>query len=289
MDILAGQLTLTSGDVFVEGNRVVPSDIAKVVSVCGQIDTIWPDLKVIRAISIFMLCRGYRGTNLYCSNKISNPYISHLVKKLGLEEVLNKPFKKLSGGQKRKLAFLVSLMGSTKVVLVDEAMTGVDINTRQIMWKILQDEVRLRGRSVVVTSHDLSEVEQYCNTIGILHNGQLIEMGQLESIKKKWSDSIKLICLFSSTDTADAVQRIIIQNQPNIVVKEPHIDILDGDGRKRNVCTYEIDLVDLSNIAGLVETIDDAKKNDSSILYWSIEPQSLDDFVRSKSQVVQST
>jgi ABC-type multidrug transport system ATPase subunit len=92
--------------------------------------------------------------------------------------MLKKKVKTLSGGQRRRLSFLVSLMGNTKVVLVDEAMTGVDVETRQIMWNILQDEVRLRNRSVVVTSHDMSEVEQYCNTVGILHNGTLIEMGR---------------------------------------------------------------------------------------------------------------
>ena len=78
MDILSGQISLTDGAVYVEGQRVVPSDITKVVSLCSQADTMWPDLKVIKAINIFMLCRGYRG-NFYCTNSISDPYIAYLV------------------------------------------------------------------------------------------------------------------------------------------------------------------------------------------------------------------
>lgn len=282
MDILSGQTSVTTGAVYVEGKEVAPSDISKVVSICSQLDTIWPKLKVSSAITIFMLCRGYRG-NLYCSDTISDPYISHLIKELGMEETLKKKVEKLSGGQKRRLAFLMSLMGNTKVVLVDEAMTGVDIESRQIMWKILQDEVRLRDRSVVVTSHDMSEVEQYCNTIGILHQGQLVEMGQLDEIKKTWGDSIKLICLFSSHDLVAEVNTIISTKLPNITVELPDIDILDESEGTRIVATYAINLVDLKNITGLICTMEE-DVNDPSMLYWSIEPQSLDDFVRSKSK-----
>jgi len=282
MDILSGQTSVTNGAVYVEGKEVVPSDISKVVSLCGQLDTMWPKLKVSSAIAIFMLCRGYKG-NLYCSNTISDPYISHLIKELGLEETLKKNVEKLSGGQKRRLAFLMSLMGNTKVVLVDEAMTGVDNESRQIMWKILQDEVRLRDRSVVVTSHEMSEVEQYCNTIGILHQGQLVDFGQLDEIKKKWGDSIKLICLFSSYDLVAEVNNIISEKLPEIAVELPDIDILDEPEGTRIVATYAVDLVDLKNIAGLICTMEE-DVSDPSMLYWSIEPQSLDDFVRSKSK-----
>ncbi len=278
MDVLAGQLSVSSGAVYVEGVQVVPSDIAKVVSMCGQLDTVWPKIKVKSAISIFMLCRGYRGS-LYCSRNISDPYVTHLIKELDLEESLNKNVEKLSGGQKRRLAFLISLVGNTKVVLVDEAMTGVDIESRQIMWKILQDEVRLRDRSVVVTSHEMSEIEQYCNNVGILHEGKLVEMGQLEDIKKKWSDSVKLICLFSEIGAISKVKDILSTKQPNIVVQDPDIDILDERDGTRAVATYAINLIDVKNITDVI-TIMNEEISNSSTIYWSLEPQSLDDFVR---------
>ena len=80
---------------------------------------------------IFMKCHGYHVNSL--ANKISDPYVAYLINELGMEDMLKKKVKTLSGGQKRRLAFLVSLIGDTKVVLVDEAMTGIDIETRKIM------------------------------------------------------------------------------------------------------------------------------------------------------------
>lgn len=282
MDILAGQLSASSGAIYVEGVQVVPADISKVVSMCGQLDTVWPKIKVRSAIAIFMLCRGYRG-NLYCSTNISDPYVEYLIKELDLQETLNSNVDELSGGLKRRLAFLISLVGNTKVVLVDEAMTGVDIESRQIMWKILQDEVHLRDRSVVVTSHEMSEVEQYCNKIGILHEGKLVEMGHLDDIKKKWSDSIKLICLFSSNDSVSNLKNVITKNQPQIFVEDLVIDILSEDNLTKIVATYFINLINVKNITGLISAMNQEASN-PSILYWSVEPQSLDDFVRAMSK-----
>lgn len=283
MDILAGQLSASSGAVYVEGVQVAPADISKVVSMCSQLDTVWPKIKVRNAIAIFMLCRGYKG-NLYCSRNISDPYIEYLIKELGLQETLNSNVDKLSGGQKRRLAFLISLVGNTKVVLVDEAMTGVDIESRQIMWKILQDEVRLRDRSVVVTSHEMSEVEQYCNNIGILHKGKLVEIGHLDDIKKKWSDSIKLVCLLSSHDAVSNLKNILAKHQPCIVVEDPEVDILDESNLTRIIAVYSINLISVKNITGLISTMNQEASN-PSILYWSVEPQSLDDFVRTMSKM----
>lgn len=151
------------------------------------------------------------------------------------------------------------------------------------MWKILQDEVRLRDRSVVVTSHEISEIEQYCNTVGILHDGKLVEMGLLKDIKKKWSDSIKLICLFSSEASISTLEKKIERNHRNIMIKPPHLDVLDPPMSTRIVATYEINLLDIQNISGLIRTVEEGV-GDSSLLYWSIEPQSLDDFVKETSQ-----
>merc|ERR1712156_301517 len=283
MDVLSGQIRTTEGVVFVEGKRVPPSEISSVVSMCGQLDTVWPDINVGKAIKIFMRCRGYK-TSAY-GDKISDPYVEHIVNELGIDEMLSKKVKTLSGGQKRRLAFLVSLLGDTKVVLVDEAMTGVDSETRKVMWKILQNEVRLRDRSVVVTSHEMTEIEQYCNTVGILHNGKLVEMGLLDDIKKKWSDSIKLICLFSSSSSISNVEENIQNIRSSIVVQSHHVDVLVEDNDdSRIVVTYAINLIDLKNIASLIQTMNKAKDGDDSLLYWSIGPQSLDDFVRSKSK-----
>lgn len=290
MEVLSGQISASKGNVLVNGKKVKPSQISKVVSLCSQVDTVWPDMTVLNAIKVFMRCRGY-GSSSYTRTKITDPHVSRIIKELDIQDILKKAVKKISGGQKRKLAFLASLLGETKVVLVDEAMTGVDIEARQIMWKILQNEVSTMSRSVVVTTHDISEVEQYCNTVGILHHGKLVEMGQLEDIQKKWNDSVKLMCLVESKESLELLEREL-STQETISVGSPYINILDDSlksgGKGKMVATYPLNIEGLRNIPKLIRILQKhgtTLYDDNNIRYWSIEPMSLDDFVVASSAV----
>merc|ERR1712226_1025211 len=171
-------------------------------------------------------------------------------------------------------------MGSTQ-------STGVDIETRQIMWKILQNEVTQHNRSVVVTTHDIREVEQYCNTVGILHRGKLVEMGPLIEIQKKWSDNIKLTCLVKSHGSLRKVEELL-SSQTDFNIGRPFINVLDEFESSplkvegKIVATYPIDLAKIQNISkiiGMMENFDSFSQEPDCILYWSIEPMSLDDFL----------
>ena len=104
------QINVSSGSLYIEGKKVNPANIASVVSLCSQLDTIWPDMTVINAIKIFMKCRGY-GNNSFSRKEILDPYVAYIIRELGMEEMLSKKVKTLSGGQKRRLACLSSLVG----------------------------------------------------------------------------------------------------------------------------------------------------------------------------------
>ena len=155
------------------------------------------------------------------------------------------------------------------------------------MWKVMQNEVLLRERSIVVTSHDLEEVEQYCNTVGILHHGRLVEMGPLVDIKKRWQDSIKLVCLFTKLESVSEVgDQLSDDLEDDIVIQSPHIDVLvDVPEETLIVATFAMDLHDIKNIAQLIRTMKNASDEMTTLRYWSVEPQTLDDFVKAKSNI----
>lgn len=80
---------------------------------------------------------------------------------------------KLSGGQKRLLAFILILIGKPKLLFLDEPTAGMDTSTRQHFWTIIQ-ELKARGMTVFYTSHYLEEVETTADRILLLHQGQLV-------------------------------------------------------------------------------------------------------------------
>ena len=309
IDVFSGQISLSSGQIVLDHKRVRGPEITKHVSLCSQVHSIWPDMKVQASIQLFMKCRGYEKKALRIRRgQIVDPYVRYLIGALELEEVLAKRVKALSGGQKRKLAFLVSLLGSfshTPVVLMDEAMTGVDVATRRTMWRLLETEVSVRRRSVVVTSHELSEVEQYCDTIGILHRGRMVEMGALRDIRQKWRHRVKITALWATNqsdnddDNNDEEERFGVWMEKEFPgrTRRMHQDVLVDDhnhvsraNRKNEqesvpslVKVVTITEVDLSvnphmNVVSLIKKMMQYKLNDS-FLYWSLESLSLDDFL----------
>lgn len=81
---------------------------------------------------------------------------------------------KLSGGQKRLLAFVLCLIGKPSILFLDEPTAGMDTSTRQRFWQIIQ-ELKSEGKTIFYTSHYIEEVEHTADRILLLHQGKLIQ------------------------------------------------------------------------------------------------------------------
>ena len=82
----------------------------------------------------------------------------------------------LSGGQKQRLFIVLALIPDPQVVFLDELTTGLDTKARRSVWKSLQ-ELQSRGLTIFLTSHFMDEVEELCDRIGILKNGEFAFCG----------------------------------------------------------------------------------------------------------------
>ncbi|NYS49376.1 ABC transporter ATP-binding protein [Streptococcus danieliae] len=94
---------------------------------------------------------------------------------------------KLSGGQKRLLAFILILIGKPKLLFLDEPTAGMDTSTRQHFWTIIQ-ELKAHGVTVFYTSHYLEEVETTADRILLLHQGQLVRDTSPFTIRNEQND-----------------------------------------------------------------------------------------------------
>ncbi|EOT39573.1 hypothetical protein I568_02179 [Enterococcus columbae DSM 7374 = ATCC 51263] len=81
---------------------------------------------------------------------------------------------KLSGGQKRLLAFVLCLIGKPSLLFLDEPTAGMDTSTRQRFWQIIQ-KLKNEGKTIFYTSHYIEEVEHTADRILLLHQGKLIQ------------------------------------------------------------------------------------------------------------------
>jgi ABC-2 type transport system ATP-binding protein len=109
--------------------------------------------------------------------------INELIKQFKLDEVLNKRAKTLSGGWQRKVSIAISLINDPKVLFLDEPTLGLDVIARKELWKVIEG---LKGKiTIILTTHYMEEAESLSDRIGIMANGNLVEVGTAKELIKK--------------------------------------------------------------------------------------------------------
>ena len=101
-----------------------------------------------------------------------------------LQNYTNHPMDKLSGGQKRKLQFALTLAGNPDLIFLDEPTVGMDAESRTKFWERI-DELKKQGKTFLITSHYLEELEKVANRFIFLHNQRIIFDGSLAEMGKQ--------------------------------------------------------------------------------------------------------
>jgi sodium transport system ATP-binding protein len=111
----------------------------------------------------------------------------HLAEAFGMQDFMDKRASKLSKGMKQKAAFARSIVHNPDIMLFDEPTSGLDVTaSRDVQDFIL--ECKAEGKTIIFSSHSMSEVEKLCDRIGIIHKGKLVECGTVEELKEKYGD-----------------------------------------------------------------------------------------------------
>jgi len=99
-----------------------------------------------------------------------------LIERFDLTEHAKKSFRELSGGLKRRVILARALIHDPQLLILDEPTAGVDVELRRDLWRYLQ-ELNRDGKTILLTSHYLEEVERLCRTIAIISGGQIVRNG----------------------------------------------------------------------------------------------------------------
>ncbi len=122
---------------------------------------------------------GYYGMR----KKERERQIEKLLHDFQLTEYRNKSFRELSGGFKRRVMLARALIHDPELLILDEPTAGVDVELRHALWKFLT-ELNKKGKTIILTSHYLEEVELLCNRIAIIHKGNIAALGAKEDFIK---------------------------------------------------------------------------------------------------------
>ena len=109
--------------------------------------------------------------------------IKELFAQFDLGQFRGKPFQALSGGFKRRYILARALMHDPDVLILDEPTAGIDVEQRHALWKYLE-VLHKAGKTIILTSHYLEEVERLCDRVAVMHKGQMVaDMSKKEFTK----------------------------------------------------------------------------------------------------------
>jgi ABC-2 type transport system ATP-binding protein len=169
MEILEGLRAPDEGTAQVLGLEPGSRPLAKRIGVMPQEGDIYPGIRTQEALRLF--ARFYEEP--------LDP--DALLEQLGLGDVGRTQYRRLSGGEKRRLSLALALVGRPEVAFLDEPTAGMDVEGRATTWVVI-DELRARGTAVLLTTHLLDEAERIADRIAILHHGRVAALGPLAEL-----------------------------------------------------------------------------------------------------------
>jgi ABC-2 type transport system ATP-binding protein len=125
----------------------------------------------------------YMGGYYGITKAVRDERIEQLIDRFDLQEHRDVKFQKLSGGLKRRAMLGRALVHTPDLLILDEPTAGVDVEQRKDLWEYLK-EMNERGKTIILTSHYLEEIQYLCKEIGIINHGKIVSQGTKEEFMK---------------------------------------------------------------------------------------------------------
>lgn len=221
--ILSGILTPDSGECTVLGKIPYKDRINYVKDigvVFGQRTQLWWDLPVIDSFDLLK--------DIYKIPTIE--YIKmkkELIDRLNLESFINDPVRQLSLGQKMRCELAASLLHSPKILFLDEPTIGLDAVSKLAVREFIKKLNKERGVSVILTTHDMDDIESLCSRVIVIGKGRILSDGTLKSLREKVSNERRLILDFDGDNGGfNLVGTTIVKQEPNRLTIDFNPDIV---------------------------------------------------------------
>lgn len=241
LEVIEGHRRATSGTVRVFGER--PTDRRAVRPRMGmmlQESGFSDDLSVSESVGLIGRLTGRADT------------VDRVFEVIGLAHKAHTSVSQLSGGEKRRLDFATAMFGRPELLILDEPTTGLDIQSRDALWAVVE-QLREDGTTVVLTTHYLEEAQQRADRIGLMHEGTLRSQGTVAELTRSLPSSIR----FSLPPDAPA----------------PPVRSASVSGRSHVIETFELQ-------RDLKQLLDWADEHAVELIGLSAAPTRLDDVFR---------
>ena len=172
ISMLCSLIKPTSGSFKINGLNYSKNEreLKQLIGIVPQEYSLYPSLTSHENLFYFGSMYGLKGKQL-------KDRINGYLEKLGLSDFSNKKIEVFSGGMKRRINLIASILHQPKILFLDEPTVGVDVQSKNVIIEHLK-ELNQKGTTILYTSHHLNEAEQFCKRVAIIDNGKMIVKGK---------------------------------------------------------------------------------------------------------------
>tara|TARA_B100001093_G_C26691265_1_gene954919 strand:+ start:345 stop:1073 length:729 start_codon:yes stop_codon:yes gene_type:complete len=176
--MILGLLKPTRGKVLINGIEIEKNR----VSLLHKLNFISPYIELPKKLTVKQNLEVYG--RLYDVKELKNK-INYLCEKLRLNEFINKVTGELSSGQKNRVSLAKSIINDPSVLLLDEPTASLDPETGDFVRSFLEEYQKEKKTSILLASHNMSEVERLCSSVLMMNKGSIIDKGSPKELIKK--------------------------------------------------------------------------------------------------------
>ena len=234
----------TSGTANVAGYDVMqnPNEVRQKIGMVPQLVSLYGDLTVRENIE---LCADFYGL----AQDLKESRADELMEMVDIKYAENKLVKQLSGGMKQKASVVASLIHQPDILFLDEPTIGLDPTTKRVLWDLVE-ELNSEGRTIILCSHDMYEVELLCDDVGIVNQGKLAAFDTPQGLKDTMIHEIKNEKTAENSKVSEVIEKILEETDPENKKAVEYI--------KDNMENNKLDLKELSV---MISNMDDAMIN----------------------------
>jgi ABC-2 type transport system ATP-binding protein len=178
-------------------------------------------------------------------------WLDRLIEELDLGPFIHQPVRKLSLGQRMRCEIAAALIHKPKLLFLDEPTVGLDVLVKQKIRQFLRRLNETEKTTILLTTHDVTDIEALCKRVLVMDQGKLIFDGQLADLKEKWGAGTEVVFQFKRLTTAEEVQAALRLHDCQLTMDNGYtltIRIPRGQARLPYVLSTVIDRFEVSDV-----------------------------------------
>jgi ABC-2 type transport system ATP-binding protein len=239
--ILMGVFPANSGEILVDGKKIDYKTVG--MGYLPEERGLYPKKVIIDQLIYFAMLKGM-------GKKDAVKSIDYWLDRLGMMEYRNKKLDILSKGNQQKIQLITALAHDPEIIILDEPFSGLDPVNAMLLKDVVKEQIK-KGKIVLFSSHQMSYIEEFCDSIAIINKGKVALSGDINEIKRNYPRD-RLVVKTVDTDKLkkDFEGRCTVENN-SVIIK------LDNPNEKSEIMKTLIEKYDIDEIKVLEPSLND--------------------------------